>query len=103
MVDPRTMSPGSLMPPYPWLVEQSIDKSVTPSKIEAMQALGVPYPDGYAGYAVEDVEMQAQQIVDNLKSAGITVDRDKEIIALIAYLQRLGTDVKVDRTARAAK
>ena len=47
--------------------------------------------------------VQAQQIVDNLKSAGITVDKDKEIVALIAYLQRLGTDVKVDRTARAAK
>ncbi len=100
MMDPRSMSPGSLMPTYPWLAEQSIDKSQIPTKIEAMQTLGVPYPEGYQEFAVEDVETQAQQIVENLKNAGITVSPDKEIVALSAYVQRLGTDIHAARTAR---
>lgn len=100
MMDPTSMSPGSLMPPYPWLAEQSVDLSVTPSKIEAMQTLGVPYPEGYQNFAVEDIEIQASDIVASLQSAGITVEKDREIIALIAYLQRLGTDLKAESTAR---
>ncbi len=100
MIDPTSMSPGSLMPPYPWLAEQSVDLSVTPSKIEAMQTLGVPYPEGYQNFAVEDIEIQAANIVASLQSAGITVEKDREIVALIAYLQRLGTDIKAESTAR---
>lgn len=100
MIDPTSMSPGSLMPPYPWLAEQSLDLSVTPSKIEAMQTLGVPYPEGYQNFAVEDIDIQAANIVASLQSAGITVEKDREIVALIAYLQRLGTDLKAESTAR---
>ena len=58
-----------------------------------MQQLGVPYPDGYTDKAVSDLKSQAAKIGQGLRSGGINVDDDKEIIALIAYLQRLGTDL----------
>ncbi|WP_421877644.1 cytochrome-c oxidase, cbb3-type subunit I [Marinoscillum sp.] len=94
MLDPTSMSPGSIMPPYPWLFEQNWDKEMTPAKIEAMQTLGVPYAEDYAEQAVADAEAQAAQITADLESQGIKVVPEKEIVALIAYLQRLGTDIK---------
>jgi cytochrome c oxidase cbb3-type subunit I/II len=94
MVDPTSMSPGSIMPPYPWLLEDQIDGNSTIAKIKAMQRLGVPYPEGYDKIAVKDMEAQAKQIADNLKKDGIETLADREIIALIAYLQRLGKDIK---------
>jgi len=99
MVEPTSMSPGSIMPPYPWLADQKIDRETIPSKIEAMQTLGVPYEEGYAAQALTDLDEQAATIVSNLEDAGISVASDREIIALIAYLQRLGTDIKMNRTA----
>ncbi len=95
MDDPTTMSPGSIMPPYPWLIDDQLDISTTSTKIEVMQKLGVPYPEGYADQAVEDLKSQAEAIATNLRKDGIDVMSDREIIALIAYLQRLGTDIKV--------
>ncbi len=94
MLDPRTMSPGSIMPAYPWLLEDNIDYEMLPKKISAMQTLGVPYAEGYAERAIADAQAQAQKIVDNLAGDKIKTDKDKEIVALIAYLQRLGTDIK---------
>ncbi len=94
MYDPAAISPGSIMPRYPWLLDHSYDVTTTGAKIRAMQFLGVPYPQGYDAVANEDVKTQAQLIVDDLKTAGIETSSDKEIIALIAYLQRLGTDIK---------
>lgn len=94
MLDPTSMSPGSIMPRYPWLFEQDWDKDLMPNKIEAMQTLGVPYPEGYAGHAVADAERQAAEIVADLGTQGVKVVPEKEIIALIAYLQRVGTDIK---------
>ena len=94
MLDPENMSPGSIMPPYPWLFEQYWDKEQTPAKISAMMTLGVPYPEGYESQAVSDGEAQAKSIADGLANEGLKVSPDMEIIALIAYLQRLGTDVK---------
>jgi cytochrome c oxidase cbb3-type subunit I/II len=98
MIDPRTMSPGSIMPRFPWLAEQEIDTEVTPAKIRAMQTLGVPYPDGYDTVAVADMRLQAEKIVAGLRDAGITANPRSKLIALIAYLQRLGTDIKVPTT-----
>lgn len=98
MVDPRLMSPGSLMPPYPWLAENSLDIASTGAKIRALQKLGVPYPKGYDETANNDLLKQADEIAKDLQLNGIAVDSDKEIIALIAYLQRLGTDIKIDKT-----
>ncbi|MFQ5583122.1 MAG: cytochrome-c oxidase, cbb3-type subunit I [Calditrichia bacterium] len=99
MMDPRSTSGGSIMPPYPWLFEQNLDISTTAKKIRVMQTLGVPYPEGYDQKANEDLKAQAQQIVENLKASNIDADPNKEIIALIAYLQRLGTDIKAANTA----
>jgi cytochrome c oxidase cbb3-type subunit I/II len=91
--DPRTVSPGSIMPTYPWLIANNLDVSHTARKIRIMQSLGVPYADSYDTQANADLMDQAQQISSGLKAAGIDVRPDKEIIALIAYLQRLGTDI----------
>ncbi|VAX19209.1 Cytochrome c oxidase (cbb3-type) subunit CcoN / Cytochrome c oxidase (cbb3-type) subunit CcoO [hydrothermal vent metagenome] len=97
MQDPRQMSPGSLMPSYSWLLEQQLDTDLTPTKINAMRTLGVPYEEGYEDQAVSDLQLQAQDIADDLLESGIIVEPDREIVALIAYLQRLGTDIKVKK------
>ncbi|MCB0307257.1 MAG: cytochrome-c oxidase, cbb3-type subunit II, partial [Calditrichaeota bacterium] len=113
MVNPRSMSPGSIMPPYPWLTTQTVDKTLTPAKIQVMQTMGVPYPQGYENYAQQDYETQAQQIFQDLGVTSIMINEttgetaelspDNEIIALIAYLQRLGTDLKAESTARSGE
>ncbi|HSN08715.1 MAG TPA: cbb3-type cytochrome c oxidase subunit II, partial [Hanamia sp.] len=69
------------------------DTSTTPAKIRAMQTLGVPYPKGYDKIANADLMKQAQGITDNLRSDSIRISPNKEVIALISYLQRLGTDI----------
>lgn len=95
MLNPSAVSSGSIMPPYPWLFEQKIDTSETTAKINALRTIGVDYEDGYEKIANKDLELQAGKIAKNLKDQdGIVVDREAEIIALIAYLQRLGTDIK---------
>jgi cytochrome c oxidase cbb3-type subunit I/II len=94
MYDPRSMSPGSLMPRYPWLLDNAIDTNSTGPKIRAMMTLGVPYPTGYDRIANQDLMQQAHVITANLKKDKIETAPDAEIVALIAYLQRLGKDVK---------
>ena len=94
MEDPTSMSPGSIMPPYAFMLENSIDTSTTAAKIRAMQTLGVPYEEGFDQQANADLMKQANTIVAGLKASGIKTAPDKEIVALIAYLQRLGTDIK---------
>ncbi len=96
MSDPRSISPGSIMPPYGWLYDQDIDVSSTEAKISGMRTLGVPYPDGYESVSNDELQKQALVIAEDLKKNGLTADPNKEIIALIAYLQRLGTDIKVN-------
>lgn len=94
MLDPTSMSPGSIMPPYPWMFDQEWDKKYLGAKIKAMRTLGVPYAEGYENQALADAEKQAEEIASNLRNNGIDVASNKEIIALIAYLQRLGTDIQ---------
>jgi cytochrome c oxidase cbb3-type subunit I/II len=94
MLDPRSMSPGSIMPNYPWLFDNDIDTGLTGAKIRAMQTLGVPYPEGYDKAANKDLVAQAKKIKDNLKKDKLSVSSNAEILALIAYLQRVGTDIK---------
>ena len=101
MEDPRQMSPGSIMPSYSWLLKDNLDTSTTAAKINALRAVGVPYEKGYENYANKDLVNQANVIATDLTKNGIPADPDKEIIALIAYLQRLGTDIKVNQTAGA--
>ncbi len=95
MLNPRSVSPGSIMPSYPWLATTFLDETSTPAKIRAMQKLGVPYPEGYDQQASQDLKEQALSIVRNLNDMGISdVKWNSKLVALIAYLQRLGTDIK---------
>jgi cytochrome c oxidase cbb3-type subunit I/II len=93
MREPSAMSPGSIMPAYAFLYEQTLNSSQTADKLAAMKALGVPYEDIQIQHAVEDLEAQAKAIQAQLATEKIKIGADKEIIALIAYLQRLGTDI----------
>ncbi|TAF92616.1 MAG: cytochrome-c oxidase, cbb3-type subunit I [Bacteroidetes bacterium] len=99
MLDPQSMSPGSIMPAYGWLFENIIDTGITSSKIRAMQTLGVPYPSNYAEKANADLSKQAVEIQQRLSKDKLKVNTHAEIIALIAYLQRLGVDIKTTETA----
>jgi cytochrome c oxidase cbb3-type subunit I/II len=103
MMDPTSMSPGSIMPTYPWLLDDQIDAASTVGKIKAMQKLGVPYPKGYEKQALTDMKKQAEEIAANLKKDGIQTLADREIIALIAYLQKLGKDIKAAPKAELEK
>jgi cytochrome c oxidase cbb3-type subunit I/II len=94
MLEPESMSPGSLMPPYPWLISDQLNTSDTEGKIRAMQTLGVPYAEDYDKEALNDLHRQSEEIALRLKDQGVDVEFDREIIALIAYLQRLGVDIK---------
>jgi cytochrome c oxidase cbb3-type subunit I/II len=96
MYEPASMSPGSIMPSYPWLFEKTIDLASTKSKIYAMRKMGVPYPEGYENTANNDLQKQADEITARLKKDKIEVKSDKQIIALIAYLQRIGKDIKAE-------
>ena len=97
MMVPTSMSPGSIMPAYGWLASQDIDLSLTPKMINAMRTLGVPYAEGFEDQANADLQKQAAQVVANLKKDGITAGEKSEMVALIAYLQRLGTDIKANK------
>ena len=94
MLEPTSTSDGSIMPPYPWLFEKTLNFDLMPAKIRAMQTLGVPYPEGYDKQAVEDMKKQAAEIQADLKAGGIEAQENTEILAMIAYLQRMGTDIK---------
>jgi cytochrome c oxidase cbb3-type subunit I/II len=92
--DPRSTSPGSIMPRYPWLLSQKLDTTSLPSRIRALRKVGVPYPAGFEAEAQKLAAAQATNVVANLKGGMVEAPRDREIIAVIAYLQRLGTDIK---------
>ena len=114
MYDPQSTSPGSIMPRYQWLLRDKLDKSSTESKMKAMVSLGVPYTEEDIANAQETMDKQGKQIEENLhgdpdfaktyqsdkkyaKDNGLEFIemKDREIVALIAYLQRLGTDIKI--------
>jgi cytochrome c oxidase cbb3-type subunit I/II len=94
MLEPQSMSPGSIMPSYTWLFENKIDTAITPAKIRAMQTLGVHYAKGFDQEANANLMAQANKIQAGLKVEKLDVAADAEIVALIAYLQRMGTDIK---------
>lgn len=102
MRNPRSTSPGSVMPPYPWLHEARLDPADVRASVVAMKKLGVPYTDADVEGVAAQLQQQGTEIVARLKSAGITTDPDHEIIALIAYLQRLGKDGRAAIAAREA-
>jgi len=94
MMDPTSTSTGSVMPAYGWLYEKDLDLSDLPAKINAMRTLGVPYAEGFENEAIAAAEKQEAKIAASLSNDKIKANPKKEIIALIAYLQRLGTDIK---------
>ncbi len=115
MYDPRSTSSGSIMPNYKWLIKNKLDKSLTESKMETMVTLGVPYTEEDIANAQQQMTTQGTQIEQNLYNdpdfaANYEADKkhaaengidfiemkDREIVAIIAYLQRLGTDIKVN-------
>ncbi len=94
MRDPRATSPGSIMPPYPWLLEDKVDPADVTASVQAMQTLGVPYTDAEVAGTPQQIAEQGGKIVASLKGSGIETSADTEIVALIAYLQRLGVDYR---------
>ncbi|HIX53856.1 MAG TPA: cytochrome-c oxidase, cbb3-type subunit I [Candidatus Sphingobacterium stercoripullorum] len=94
MMDPTITSPGSIMPAYPWLFDQDLNISNTVKKLRVMQQLGVPYSQENVENAEQDLMAQANAVTADLKASGVEIQPQKEIVALIAYLQRLGTDIK---------
>ena len=110
--NPQSVSEGSIMPKYTWLIRNGLDKSKTEAKMRAMISLGVPYTDEDVARAQTWMDEQGAQIESNLmndpdfkesyteaKNAGnpeFIEMKDREVVALIAYLQRLGTDIKIE-------
>ncbi|MDN3492259.1 cytochrome-c oxidase, cbb3-type subunit I [Winogradskyella bathintestinalis] len=111
MYDPQAMNQNSIMPTYQWLIKNELDKSETEAKMEVMVDLGVPYTEEDIANAQQNMLEQGTKIEQNLytdpdfaetyeadKAAGgadFVEMRNREITALIAYLQRLGTDIRV--------
>jgi cytochrome c oxidase cbb3-type subunit I/II len=100
MKNPRSTSEGSIMPAYPWLIDDDGDYSDIGTKISVMRKLNVPYEEGYEEYALEELNEQAEEIATFLmEEKGIKVAKEKEIIALIAYLHKLGRDINTKDVA----
>ncbi len=116
MYDPQSTSPGSIMPSYPWLITNKLDTRKTLAKMEVMASLGVPYTEEDLSAAWDELAEQANAISNRLlgdpqfeqayqaevesrgNTPGFVPLNDREIIAMIAYLQRLGTDISQHKT-----
>ncbi len=94
MRDPRSTSPGSVMPTYPWLHEKSIDPADVRASVVALKRVGTPYTDEQVASVADSLTAQGTRIAQSLATTGIQTEPNREIIALIAYLQRLGQDGK---------
>ncbi len=90
MRDPRELSPGSTMPNYPWLYTLKTDVDSLESKLNVQRIVGVPMPAMTKEEIKAAVETQSKMIVADLTQSGAAIDSDREIIAVIAYLQKLG-------------
>lgn len=94
MKDPRSTSPGSIMPNYPWLYDASYTVADVQASVNALSSLGHPYEADVLADVSKSVKGQADGIVKSLQESGKATEPDREIVALIAYLQRLGKDGK---------
>ena len=92
MRDPRTTSPGSVMPPYPWLIRDKIDAVDIAKSVRALARTGTPYPATDDASVEASLREQGQTITASLATSSITAEWDDEIVAMIAYLQRLGVE-----------
>jgi cytochrome c oxidase cbb3-type subunit I/II len=93
--DPDQITQGSIMPPYPWLLKPGkLNLGVIPARMEAMRTLGVPYTDDDINNAVQTASAQANEIAKKIEEdEGPPGLQDAEVVALIAYLDRLGKDL----------
>ncbi|MBA6313461.1 cytochrome-c oxidase, cbb3-type subunit I [Cellulophaga baltica] len=117
MYDPQSTSSGSIMPSYSWLIRDKHDRSDIQDKMEVMVTLGVPYTEDDIANANKNMDEQASKIEKNLyadpdfaktyeadkkyaqeNGQEFIEMKDREIVSLIAYLQRLGTDIKIKET-----
>ncbi len=100
MRDPRSVSPGSIMPPYPWLLTARVDPEDIMASVRALQKSGVPYTDAEVEGVAASLVAQGRPIVTSLAGANLETTADSEIVALIAYLQRLGREGKAYLSSR---
>ncbi|WP_299247212.1 cytochrome-c oxidase, cbb3-type subunit I [uncultured Lacinutrix sp.] len=119
--DPQSVSEGSIMPSYKWLIKNELDKGLTETKMEAMVTLGVPYTDEEIANAQDAMDKQGTKIEKNLyndpdfaktyeadkkyakeNGEAFIEMRNREVVAVIAYLQRLGTDIKIKNADNSA-
>ena len=96
--NPGDTSPGSIMPAYAHLIDQKVDFADAQGSVKALRAVGVPYDDATVASAAElaraqAARVQAQLIEENGRAEGVEGLERSKAIALIAYLQRLGTDL----------
>jgi cytochrome c oxidase cbb3-type subunit I/II len=101
--NPRQLIAQSIMPAYAHLLTTRLDFEGIQARVDAMAMLGVPYGEAVRdGRAVELARVQAKKIADELVAQGGYPDLgDKQVIALVAYLQRLGTDISAPPPAPA--
>ena len=99
LVDPRAITPGSNMPPYAHFADKKVDLSRTGEKMSALQSIGVPYKDADIRSAQDDAKMQGTIVAADLANEGVKVDPDTQMVAVIAYLQRLGKKPEAPKPA----
>jgi cytochrome c oxidase cbb3-type subunit I/II len=93
MQDPASITPGSIMPSYAWMLEAKADFASVQARVDVMLMLGVPYGnliDRAEGVAREQARVIGEEIVAQGGPEGLA---DTQVVALTAYLQRLGTDL----------
>jgi len=107
MEDPRAISPGSIMPDYEWMLRYEIDVADVTASVRALSRVGHPYESTSQDWVQAQLESQGNEIVERLRAAGRETSWDREIVAVIAYLQRLGTEgdaiIEQQEEARAAR
>jgi cytochrome c oxidase cbb3-type subunit I/II len=103
MYNPRDISELSNMPNYPWLFETATDVSVLKTRVDVLRTLGVPYAPMSEQDIAKSVESESTRLQAELREQGAVIDKDREIVALIAYLQQLGKSIPVDKKVASAK
>ena len=103
MQNPRDVFPNSIMPAYPWLYESRTQAGIAADKMRVLRKLGTPYTDEQVDNALADYQEQAGRVVANLAVQGkANADPDSEIVALVAYLMRLGRNLEPAQTQAAS-
>jgi cytochrome c oxidase cbb3-type subunit I/II len=97
MRDPARVTKGSIMPSYAWLEEDPVDFADIPSRMRALARVGVDYSDEEIALGETVARFQGELVAQTIEAqgGGVAADlKDKKIVALVAYLQRLGQDIK---------